>query len=270
MHNQKGYPGLNQYGEPSETLCKLDTALRRATDGVYGVRDLGQRGDGSLVVTVIEVEQALREDVRNNGVSVVTVQRPQDFGERTPADRAAYIVEALFDSFIRKERELHVWLGAEKFRELRRGLRHNWMLKHGLSDAPQPPPYFTAIERFWFRAIGVEVPGDSKVNVGTVPDDAPESVRRHQRKVADTLLGFPRDHMDVFARDGKECVFIAQPYFRDNLTDLARLSHAWEAKASEHGLAFEFSLEHSWHYPGRTVLLALWLPTKTTQAAEAK
>jgi ABC-type ATPase involved in cell division len=41
MHNQEGYPGLNQYGEPSETLCQLDAALRRATDGVYGVRDLG-------------------------------------------------------------------------------------------------------------------------------------------------------------------------------------------------------------------------------------
>jgi hypothetical protein len=161
MHNQEGYPGLNQYGEPSETLCQLDAALRRATDGVYGVRDLGQRGDGSLVVTVIEVEQALRGDVRNTGTYNVTVPRPQDFGARTPADRAAYIVEALFDSFIRKERELHVWLGAEKFRELRRGLRHNWMLKHGLSDAPQSSPYFTTIE-FWFGAYSQSADGMKK------------------------------------------------------------------------------------------------------------
>jgi hypothetical protein len=164
-----------------------------------------------------------------------------------------------------KPRGLHERLGTESFRALRRGMRADWMAMHGLDEAPPSSPWLTNLERFWLLALGLPMPEGAYDPPATLAGylaapDAPDAMRRHQLKAADAVFCLPRDHSEVFAREGRECVFVAQPYFNDRLKSLTSLSNVWQDTASKHGLEFTFSLGHSWYDPGRSVLLALWLP----------
>lgn len=61
------------------------------------------------------------------------------------------------------------------------------------------------------------------------------------------------DHVSMWTMKGHGPVaYVSQPY-DPQPEDLKR----WEAYAAAHGLIFTASAERSWHYPGRTVLLAL-------------
>lgn len=166
-----------------------------------------------------------------------------------------------------KPRGLHERLGTESFRALRRGMRADWMAMHGLDEAPPSSPWLTNLERFWLLALGLPMPEGAYDPPATLAGclaapDAPDAMRRHQLKASDAVFCLPRDHSEVFAREGRECVFVAQPYFNDRLKSLTSLSNVWQDTASKHGLVFTFSLGHSWYDPGRSVLLALWLPGK--------
>lgn len=79
-------------------------------------------------------------------------------------------------------------------------------------------------------------------------------------------LGLATDHCDTWCRDNVPVVYLAQPYM-DRGEDgsvspekLDELVRPWARVANELGLKFRASTEDSYHFPGRTILLALWLP----------
>lgn len=290
MHNDKHTLGLLPSGEPSETLVRLDKMVRALTAYEYGVRDV-VRCLGELHVTVLDVGKAKREEP--DAVRTVIMEEPDGFALLRPETQAAAVARNLANTALRgvhnfvdsieptratddaaapdgtspASRGLYEILGVESFRLMRRHLRADWMSKHGLSEAPPAAHWIGAVERFWFRALGLPMPQNAyepPLLEGCLAPNGikPDDVRRSEAAVADATFCLVRDHAEVFARDGRECVYVAQPYFNDNVGTLTSHIRSWRERAEKYGLGLEVSLKHSWYYPGRSVLLALWLPPK--------
>lgn len=148
--------------------------------------------------------------------------------------------------------DLYAALGKEQFHALRRAMRSQWMAKHELEEPKRDSEWWSPWLRFWAHAIGVK------------PTDRILSGERRPRgldAVEAAQMELPTDHVDVFSRNGREVVVVAEPYFDDKSDPIVELEAAWRSHAERHGLRFTSSLHDSWHYPGHTILLALWLPS---------
>lgn len=153
----------------------------------------------------------------------------------------------------RNDTDLYLAIGGEvPFKAMRRAMRARWMKARRVSEAPatkRAPRWLSDAQRFWCLALGIP------------PVDNQETMQR----VGNARLQVPSDHIATFTRDGRVVVFTAQPYFRS--TDHIRaLEDVWRAAARQYDLTFTSSLSDSWHYPGRTVLFALWLPGEADRA----
>jgi hypothetical protein len=130
--------------------------------------------------------------------------------------------------------------------------RAAWMQARGVDGAPsgRQRRWLGPWWEFWIRAAG-EWRSRSM--------DTPRWLSR-----AHQIMGcLPKDHTDNFFRAGVTACVIAQPY----LSSWRAEDHAkWEDIAMRYRLTLERSVEASWHFPGLTVLYALWLPQDALEA----